>query len=215
MTKEEMDMAIARVILSTKRRNRPFSLLEVARDIVSLKEQRGSLVEVSNIIGISPGMLSQFLSVFKLQKDIQKLVEERKIDSVSLVYHLTKFSKRDQQALSDMLSTKEISSHELRALIPYRKQYPDESIQNLVRKIQSTKNIKISVLRFNQLETSKSIMELNSIFSTLLEGENVHEVIQNGEHIEVKLTKKGEIILRNIAKRNKSTFHEFVSKLIQ
>ena len=122
MTNEEINSATARIILSTKRKKRQFNLYQIALDIKNLKEQKGSIKELSKLLGLSSGMLSQFLSVFKLPPEIIELVKERKIDSVSIVHHLAKYNLEDKKQLAELLSSKKLSSQDLRILIPYRKQ---------------------------------------------------------------------------------------------
>jgi hypothetical protein len=62
----DYNSALARVILSTKRKKRQYSLIEIASDIQLLLGTLGSLSEVSKVVGISTGMLSQFLSIKEL-----------------------------------------------------------------------------------------------------------------------------------------------------
>ncbi len=214
MTEEEINKAIARIILSTKRKKRQFNLFEIALDIESLKNEKGGMKEVSKLIGVSAGMLSQFLSVFKLPEPIVELVKERKIDSVSIVHHLAKYNSEDKQKLVELLSSKELLSQDLRILIPYRKQYPNESIIELVERIHSSKNIKVSVIRINKNDTEKTIIELGSIFTKEVDKENLITVESKDDVIDIKVTKQGEKILREKAKRNGKTFQELITILI-
>lgn len=214
MTEEQINKAIARVILSTKRKKRQHSLYDIALDIDSLKKAKGSISAVAKIIGISSGMLSQFLSVFKLPNPVIELVKKREIDSVSMVHHLSKFQNDDLLKLSELLSSNQLSSGDLRILIPYRKQYKNETILELVDKIHSSKNIKVSVIRINKDDTSKSISELNSIFSYQVGDSNVIEIEPNNDLIDIKITKQGENILREKARHCKKTIQELIFILI-
>ena len=214
MTEEEINKAIARVILSTKRKNRQFSLFEIANDINALSNAKGGLKEVANTIGISTGMLNQFLSVFKLPKTVIELVKNRNIDSVSMVHYLTKFDDNDSVKLSKLLASNKLSSQDLRILIPYRKQHKEADILDLVEKIHASKNIKVSVIRINKQDTIKSTSELHTIFSDHVGAENVIMIDMKNEIIDIKLAKEGEKILRDKAKTNNTTFVELISKII-
>lgn len=214
MKEDELNKTIARVILSTKRKKRQYSLYEIAMDIQALKESTGGISNVSNIIGISPGMLNQFLSVFKLPQRVIELVKQRKIDSVSIVHHLSKYSEQDERELENLLVENKLSSLDLRILIPFRRQFPNESIKKLIEKIQSSKNIKVSVIRIHKDDTLKSLSELTSLFSNEVGIENLIAVEQNDNSIDIKLSKQGEKILRQKAKSNKTTFQELISPII-
>jgi hypothetical protein len=214
MTEEEVNKAIARVILSTKRKSRQYSLLDIATDIDALKEAKGGMQEISKIIGVSAGMLSQFLSVFKLPKPVIQMVKERKIDSVSVVHNLSRFNEEDILNLAELLVSKKLSSQDLRVLIPYRKQYLNESIINLVEKIHLSKNIKVSVIKIDKNDTTKTINELDSHFATQVGRENLLKIETNKNNIDIKLTKQGEKILRQRAKQNKKSLQELITSLI-
>lgn len=214
MTQEEINKSIARVILSTKRKSRQYTLFEIATDIQALKTSLGSLNEVSKVIGVSAGMLNQFLSVFKLPEFILKLIKERKIDSVAVVHYLSKFSANDIGNLAKLLSSNKLTRQDLRILLPYRKQYPDEQIIDLVERIHSSKNIKVSVVRITTEDTPKSIDELKNIFSEQVGSENLNSIVPNGNHIDIKFSKEGEKRLRKSAKENKKSLQEFITSLI-
>lgn len=214
MTEEEINKAIARVILSTKRKKRQYSLYDIALDIQNLKEAKGSLNEVSKIIGITTGMLNQFLSVFKLSDVFLKLVKERKLDQVTTVHYLTKLKENDKKELADLFLSNKLSVDDLRALIPFRKKYPNDSITDLVEKILSSKNIKVSVIKIPKEETTKSIELLEVQFKKLLGDENFITIEKNDNFIDIKVSKEGTKILRNEAKLNKKTFQELLTTLI-
>lgn len=215
MNEEEVNKAVARVILSTKRVKRQYSLYDIASDIEFLKGAKGNIKEVSKVIGISPGMLNQFLSVFKLPIDIVELVKNRKIDSVSIINSLSKLENKDVLELSEMLRNNLISSHDLRVLIPYRKQFPNESIEELVKRIRSSKNIKVYVLRISKQDTTKPLEELEKIFTDSVGSENLHSIEQTNDFINIKIFKEGERCLRGKAKSKKITLQELVSNLVQ
>src|SRR5260370_13696241 len=105
MTEDEINKAVARIILSTKRKSRQYSIFEIALDIKALKAAKGGIIEVAKVIGISSGMLSQFLSVFKLPASIIELVKERKIDSASMVHNFSKFKENDILKLAELLAS--------------------------------------------------------------------------------------------------------------
>lgn len=214
MGREDINSIVARVILSTKRKTRQYSLTKIAADIRSLQELLGNLNEVSKVIGISSGMLNQFLSVFKLPKSTIKLVDERKIDSVSTVHYLSKFNSDDIDQLSKILVSNYLKSQDLRVLLPFRKQHPDQPITDLVEKLQLSKNVKVSVIRISKDDSLKSLSELSDLFSRQVGQENVLAIEPNGKFIDIKLSKQGEKILRKCAKSSKRSLQDLISNLI-
>jgi hypothetical protein len=215
ITEIQKNRIIAKIILSTKRKNRPFSLFEIATDIKVLKNEFGGMNEVSKVVGVSAGMLNKFLSVFKLPIPVIELVRDRKVDSVSNVHYLSKFNENDALQLVDLLSSNKLSSHDLRALIPYRKQHANVPIIDLVEKIHLTKNIKVYVIKINKEDTTKSINELNSLFAGEVGKENIIKIESNNIFVDIKLSIEGAKILRQKAKTNNKTFQKFITALIK
>lgn len=206
---------IARLILSTKRKKREFSIVEIAADISSLKGILGGLNEVSKVIGISTGMLNQFLSVHKLPGEIQLLVKERKIDSVAIVFLLSKFPKEDVLDLSKKILDDRISSQELKILLPYRKQHPAQNILQLIENLDASKNIKVSVIKLPKNITSRSNDYVSNIISAKVGKDNFVIVTEDEEFLNIKIKREGEKILREIAKNKKLTLSELIITLIK
>ena len=210
-----VNAAVARVILSTKRKNRQYSILEIANDINFLSNELEDINNVSKIIGISNEMLRQFLSVLKLPSEIISLVTERKIDSVSQVYYLSKYKKEDALILAKQLSNKELSSQDLRIILPYRKQFPNDSIFDLVDRVKKSKNIKVSVFRFAREEVLKNKTQLEEIFYNLIGKENLLTIEYTEKLIDIKVTRAGEKLLRLRAENDKLNLQGFIKKIIK
>jgi hypothetical protein len=215
MDNEIINSTIARVIVSTATKKRQFSLFDIAEDIKYLKKENGGMKKVSQVIGISAGMLNQFLSIYKLPEEIIELVKSRKIDSVSIVHHLSKFKKEEAIELSNLIINDGLSSQDLRILLPYRKQFPHKSINELVKKINDSKNIKVSVIRFSSSDLKKSITSLKDSIVSLVGKENFLTIDNYDNYIDLKITALGEKTLREIVKTQHQTFQELISQLIK
>jgi len=215
MITEKYNKALARVILSTKRKNREYSLIEIAKDIKLLQETLGSVSEVAKVVGISSGMLHQFLSVLKLPKPVLKLIIERKIDSVSAAHYLSKFNADDIVELSRLIESNKLNSQDIRVLLPFRRKYSNEPILELVNRIHSSKNIKISVIRISKDDTNKSIDQLKLAFEKIVGSSNLMSVEAVGNYIDIKLLKKGEQQLRKAASANRTSLQGLVTTIIQ
>lgn len=204
---------LARLILSTKRKQRPYSLFDIANDIKTLQKIEGNLETVASQVGISAGMLNQFLSIFKLPPSVIDLVKNRRIDSVSVIHNLSKFNKDDVEKLSELIVGSEISSQDLKVLSPYRKQFPNEPIADLVRKVKGSKDVKVSVIRIPKQDFQKLEDQfMNSIIEIIGE-DNFVGLVNSNQYIDLKVTKKGEELLRAKSKAKNKTLQETISEL--
>jgi hypothetical protein len=215
MTDTNDSEIIARLILSTKRKKRNYSLIDIASDISSLQKKKGGLKEVSKIVGISTGMLNQFLSVLKLPSEIQTMVQERIIDSVAMVFLLSKFSNEDALLLSAKAADKSLSTSDLKILLPFRKHHKNENVLELLDKINTSKNIKVSVIKLPEAIVKKSKDELFTIMNSLIGTENIIALENDSGFIEIKITKEGEKILRKKAGEKNKTLLELITTLIK
>ncbi|HWJ28267.1 MAG TPA: hypothetical protein VNS32_17110 [Flavisolibacter sp.] len=209
----ETNTLVGRIIASTKRKKRTLSIVEIAQDIRSLKTQLGSIQKVADIIGISVGMLNQFLSVFNLPTDVQVLVNNRKIDSVAVVFTLSKFSKEDIHSLIEPITNGRLTSQDLKALLPYRKQHKNENLLELIDRLKNSKNIKAAVIRLpSNLIPDKQ--KLETALKSKVGEENYLETEESDDFIDFKVTKQGEKVLRQAAKDEKSNLQQFILRLL-
>lgn len=215
MVDSKINDAIARVLLSTKRKSRQYSIWEIANDILFLKNETGGLNNVSNLIGITIGMLNQFLSVYNLPEEIIELVKQKKIESVSLVYYLSKFDPDDSIKLVSYILQEGLSSQELRIILPFRKRNPNESIENVVKRVLDSKNIKVSVIRIAESNLNCSKHDLEERVIKLIGKENLLSVETINSNLDLKITKEGEKILRKVAASQKYTFKDFINQIFK
>lgn len=215
MDNQIVNTLIARIIVSTKTKKRQFSIYDTAEDIKSLRNETGSMQEVSRLIGISPGMLNQFLSVYKLPYEVIELVKTRQIDKVSIVHQLSKFKEKDAVELAHLIITQGISSQDLKIFVPYRKQFPNETIKELVKKVRDSKNIKVSVIRFSKRDFNKSEVSIKQEVTHIVGEDNFLALDSDDNYFDIKVTALGEKKLRETAKKQKKSFQEFISQIIK
>lgn len=210
-----VNAAIARVLLSTKRKSRQYSLLEIATDIQFLKNEKGGIKNVAKLIGISTGMLNQFLSIFKLPTTIVELIKERKIESVSLAHNLSKFKHDDAIQLAQLIINKGLTSQELKIILPYHRKFPNDPIGEVVERVKNSKNIKVSVIRFPSSDLRINIKELEAKISQLIGKENFLTIEKSNANIDLKVLSVGEAKLREVARNQKLSFQELIKQLIK
>ncbi len=207
---------IFRLYNSTKTRKRDHSLFQVAEDLIFLREKLGGMKNVSKEVDVTSGMLNKFLSVYKVSKPVQNLIEERKIDSVSIVFYLSQLNHPDQEYLANLFLKNKLTSQDLRVLVPLRKKFPDEELDILLDRIQKSKNRKISVIEFSEANLQKSISEVEALIETIIGFDEIIELNCNDASLcRLKVTKEGEKKLRAYSKRQKLTLQQLMEKIIK
>jgi len=97
MTELDETQALAVLFANTRRKKRTADLITVARSCQYLLELYGSRKAVADRVGISTEMIRQFLTPLRLPPEAQRLVSERKIDSVDAVAKIVALRGRRRQ----------------------------------------------------------------------------------------------------------------------
>jgi hypothetical protein len=213
--KSEQDL-IASIITNTKRsyNYRNLSIYEIAIDIASLRDLKGNLKEVAEIAKISLNMLGKFLAVFKLSEASLNLVKSRVIDSVEIVYSLAKYPPETQNEIAQFIIDGKLKSQDVRALSSYIKANPNQNTVELIDKFLSTKNIKVSVLKF-PVQDGFQQEDFCSSMLQILGNENLLSIEFDNKIGTLKILKEGEIVLRRKAKENNFNLNQYMDWLIK
>lgn len=212
---EAKEEVISRLLLNTKRNKRRDDIITIANDIISLKNELGGLQKVSDLIGISTGMLNRFLSVEKLSDSLKILVKNRQIDKISEVNSLSKFNHIDQERIASLLVNKKLNNQDLKVLPPLRKLYPNDDIEMLAQKTTKSANIKVSVINFYIGDLHKDKEQFRAYLNNLLNNKELIELIYFNNIGSIKITKEGEKIFRTKAKEQNLSFKEFIHTILQ
>jgi hypothetical protein len=210
---EDIYSITARLIKNTKTKKRIHSIPIIAKDIDNLSKRLGGLEKVSREIGISKEMLGNFLKVKKLTKEVYELVNDRKIDSVTLVKYLSKFPPSEQLFIAREIINNSLNSRELRAIYPLRLRYPNLSINEVIEKHFKSKNLKI-LKAFFQVPLSQNPSSLSVIFENKLGSENIISLEVKNHLGIIKITVEGEKILRKEAKDQNLNLNAYINKLL-
>jgi hypothetical protein len=99
--KEEVAVkkAVSELIGCTRRKRRPKSIVEIADVIEFLRAKLGTYKVVAQRVGVSTEMLREFRGVRDLVPEIRQMVSKRVIDSVDLVYRISKLRPETQAAI--------------------------------------------------------------------------------------------------------------------
>ncbi len=91
------ETALAIVFANTKRKKRKENLLTVAKAFEYLVKLHGSQKAVAEKVGLSTEMIREFLTTLKLPEEIQKLVSDRRIDSIDTIREISALKEPSKQ----------------------------------------------------------------------------------------------------------------------
>ena len=208
------DLIIARLIANTRRRKRPNNLIKIADDIVWLKDELGGLKVVSEIIGISSEMLRKFLSVSKLNSNIQKLIRERKIDSVTIAHLMSSFDNDSQNLIAKEILAGRLLADDMKVLVPLKNSMPNLSIKQLISRVIKSKNIKIYVLYFRIPNDLNNIRLLENRFKNIVAQKDIVSLTIKNQIGTLELSSAGLTKLRYEAKSHNLSLRKFVDNVL-
>lgn len=215
MSREDrQESIIARLIANTLRKKRPDNLIQIACDIRRAEKHLGSIKAVSESVGISTDMLRQFLSVEQLCPEVQKLVEKRKIDLVNIVHYMRNFGPEAQQAIAKEVIADRLSANDIRVLAPLQKNLPRLTIDQLISRVQKSKDIKIYVAFFLVPKGLKNAEVLKRFERIVGKSEIVSFTVKD-QVATLKLTSLGHKKIREAVKEHNLSLRKFVDMVVQ
>ena len=213
---EKHDIALGRLLRNTKRANvsRNASIADIAADIETLSAHYGSVAKVAELLSITSGMLQKFLAVKKLEPSVQDLVRSRTLDSVEAVVNLAKYPPKVQMEITKALLEKRITAHDLKSLRPLFLAHPNKEAAEVVALYADSKNKKVAVIKFEKSNLHSDLENVRHNFSNLIGIENLLSLDMTNGWGNITISKKGEMLLREVAKNQKQTLHQLISNLL-
>ena len=211
---EKREIVIARLIANTRRKKRPNNLIEIANDITWLSNDMGSLDAVSQIVGVSSEMLRKFLSVYKLSEETRKLVEIRKIDSVTVVHLIRDFDSNSQLIIANEVIAGRLSADDMKVLVPLRNSLPDLNINQLILRVQKSRDFKVYVIYFMFPSMLKDVTVLETQFKKIVPETEVVSFSVKNKVGTLELTSAGLKKLREAAKERNLSLRKFVDMIV-
>ena len=83
------ETALSILFANTKRKKRNKDLITIAESCEYLTKLYGSQKAVAEKVGLSSEMIREFLATLKLPEEVQKLISDRKIDSIDIVREIS------------------------------------------------------------------------------------------------------------------------------
>jgi hypothetical protein len=144
----QLDDALAALLASTRRTKRSLNLADVNEKLRTATRLMGSLRAVANALGLSDETVRQFGRVGKLSSDVKKFLESGQITSMDLADRLSRLPAADQYPIAAAVVSGTLDARDVRAILPLRKAMPRVPVQQLIRRIRGSRNIKEYVAEF-------------------------------------------------------------------
>lgn len=143
----ELDDAIAALIVNTRRIRRKLNLIEIA-DKLKVARKYLSTKEIAEKLSLSTEMVREFGRVDLLVPSVKVLIEKRKISGIDIADRLSRLPAKDQLQVAKEVGKGNLRTEDLRALVSLRRMIPGAHIDELIKRVHASKNIKEYVVEF-------------------------------------------------------------------
>ena len=178
-----------------------------------MRKELGSYKEVGETVGLSTEMLREFRSVESLDPDIRALVEKRIIDSVDLVYRISKLDAKNQKAVIDKFLKDDLTGDDARVVKSFRRR-SGQSTGSAISKIMKSRDIRTYIIRF-EIPKGKNKSQLRKRFAEIVDKTEIVSFKVEKGMTALELTYRGQKKLRAAVKKEKTTLRKFVMKILE
>jgi len=217
MNKQYDQQTAARLMANIHRKKRPDNLVKIAGYIRRLESDVGSLKAVSEIpeVDISTDMLRQFLSIERLCPEVQRLVEERKIDRINIVHYMRNFDPTAQQIIAKEVIAEQLSANDIRVLAPLRRAFPQKPAEQLISHVQNSRDVKSYIAYFQVPAEIEDAQALRKRFEQIVgETEIMSYTVEDCVGM-LELTSVGHKRIREEAKNSKLSLRKLFDNIVQ
>lgn len=211
---KSVDEALAVLIASTLRKQRGYSLLEIAHNLEVARKKLGTIPAIAERIGLSAKMLRQFGYVAKLSKSAQEVFAQRRLDSVDAAAHLAGLPQKLQGPLAEQLAAGKLNTKDLRAMVELLKREPAAPLEAMLQKVQASKAKREFVLEF-PLRGDMSAARIRSAVSRFVPPSEIVEIETLGALGRLIVSLNGMQALRLTAKRNGVPFKHVMNTVLE
>ncbi len=210
----QLDDALAALLASTRRTKRTLNLIEVNEKLRTAVRLLRSLRAVADALGLSDETVRQFSRIEKLSPDVRELLESGQITGMDLADRLSRLPPVDQHAIAAAVVSGTLDARDVRAALALRKAMPKAPVQQLIRRIQRSRNIKEYVAEFLTPHPTASSTTLLRRLSRVLGRREVRGLETGNVVGRVFLTAKGKKALEHAARKERVTKRELLQRLI-
>lgn len=214
-TPREADDAIAAIIASTKRKKRKLDPLQVAEKLLIAREALGGMGKLCETVGLSHEMVRQILSVRNCAAPVKRLIRQNKLTSFDILHRLSKLGENDQKVIAEAVVEGRLNSDDVRALVGLRKALPEVEVQDLIRRVQRSRNIKQYVAYLLAPKKGDASSEFYDRVADALGKDNIVSITMNRGVGEIVMNREGRDRLQKQATRARKTKREYLQGLVE
>lgn len=212
--RSRLDDALAALLASTRRAKRSLNLVEVSEKLRTAVRLLGSLRAVAEALGLSDETVRQFSRIEKLSPDVRKLLASGQITSVDLADRLSRLPSADQHPIGAAVVSGTLDARDVRALLALRKAMPKVPVQQLIRRIRGSRNIREYVAEFLTPHPPASRAALLKRLSPVLGRREIRN-LEIGDTVgRLYLTESGKKALEDTARKEGVTKRVLLQRLI-
>lgn len=209
-----LEKALVCLVGSTRRGRRAKNLLEVANELKVAEKLLGSRRAVAKQIGLSEEMLREFASVTRLDKSVQHMVKKGFLSSVDVAYRISMLHKSDQLKVAQAYIKKDLSGKDVKEVVSLCKKNTKWSVEDVVRRIKSSRDIVQYIIRFRRRE-KEGLSMLRRKFAAILGKDNIVSLEIKGKIVNLSISEKGRQMLQQEAKKHGLTKRKLIERVIE
>lgn len=189
-------------------------ILTIASLIKDLEKEVGSLDTVGKQLKLSKGTLKKFLSVLDLDDSVKELVKARRINSIEVIYFLSRCTPEEQKIVGNLVINETLSSGDIKdGLSPLKSQNPNIPIAELIKRLIQSKDKSVSVAYLDYPTKHSDIETIRNRIFKIIDKEFISLEFTPDFGV-LKISKKGENKLRKIAKGQNQTLRDLLTQLM-
>lgn len=166
MSEFDENKAFAKLLTNLGKKRRTENLLSIAEYCVRLKERYNSWNELAKRIQInderahiSAEMLREFGAILGLPSEIKQMIKDDLITSVDVAYRISRLGLDSEKIkLAKLAAEKNLSASDVRAIVEYKMQNPEASIEQAVSRVLESKS-RVVTHHIVIMELSKTTLE--------------------------------------------------------
>ncbi len=174
----------------------------------------GGIKSVADTVGVSPGMLSKFLSVKELSPNVKELIKKRDINSVEFVNALRRFNEEEQKIIITEYLEGEINTPDVRTIPVLRYKNPEKDIIELINQVKSTKPIKTYLVYIDKVKIKVPMEKILNRIKDVVGEKGVVSVNIEGNVVIVKMSSEAKGLLGITAKKRRGSIRELLEEII-
>jgi hypothetical protein len=208
-----LDSLLALLIANTRRARRSQDIITVAgymREAIGLL---GSAAALAERLGLSEEMVREFLLAESLAEPARALVQQRKVDSVDVVYRISQLPREEQLRMAVAFASGELSSDDVRKAVSFRRSGGAADIARAIERVKASRNIREYVAEFLLPPPALEPQEVEGNLLEALGAANIKLLEVRGPRVRLVLTREGMQCVESMAREGELTKRALLKEL--